>query len=278
MAEVVLSDGTVHYREEGVGAAVVMLHATLHDHHDFDSIFDSIAQRFRAIAIDWPFHGESGHLGTPPSGPRLARVLEEFVTTIGLGPSVFVGNSVGGYAAAHLAIERPELVAGLVLVDTGGFTHQNSATRMFCRLMGRPAIARRLLPPLVGRYMRVETENDTLVADGARRRARSPEGAEVAACLWRSFLDPDYDLRGRALEIVAPTLVMWGAHDIVLSLKEGRAAHAAIRGSEFHQFPTGHVPFSSQPREFLEVLVPFLDATTAIGNSSRPVPTETVDG
>ncbi len=279
MSEVASIDGAVHYREAGQGMAVVMLHANLHDHHDFDQVFAPIAEHYRAIAVDWPSHGASSRVRSELSGPYLARVLREVVTNLGLGPSVFVGNSVGGYAAARLAIEQPDAVAGLVLVNSGGFTRHTPVTRAFCRILGHPAIARRVLPRLVGRYMKAQTDSDEQIASGVREVARTREGAKVGAQLWRSFIDPEYDLRGRAREITAPTLVLWGVQDVILPIKEGRAMHAAISGSLMHEFATGHVPFSSRPDEVLEVLMPFL-ATVAATEQGAPRSTgiERVDG
>src|SRR4051812_37596215 len=114
--------GTVAYSDAGSGRAVLLLllHATLHDRHDFDPIIDALARRHRVFAIDWPGHGESA-AAECITGPLLADVLEDIVDELSLKQVVIIGNSVGGSAAARLAITRPELVKGLVLVNTGGF-------------------------------------------------------------------------------------------------------------------------------------------------------------
>lgn len=64
------------------------------------------------------------------------QVLREFITALRLPSAIFIGNSIGGNAAARLAIESPELVRGLVLVPPGGFTPHNFMTRAFCRFQG----------------------------------------------------------------------------------------------------------------------------------------------
>ncbi len=51
--------GRVAYRESGSGPTVLLLHATLHDRHDYDPIVDALARRYRTIAVDWPGHGDS---------------------------------------------------------------------------------------------------------------------------------------------------------------------------------------------------------------------------
>src|SRR5258708_6178639 len=80
-------------------------------------------------------------------------------------------------------------------------------------------------------------------------RVKTDEGAETAATLWRSFTEPDHDLRTRAAQISAPVLITWGARDLTAPKRWGKAVQAAIPGSTFEALPTGHVVFSSEQAE-----------------------------
>jgi pimeloyl-ACP methyl ester carboxylesterase len=131
----------------------LLLHATLHDSHDFDPIRQPLARHYRTIAVDWPGHGESDPPDVPAGAPLFADVLEDVVDGLGISRAVLIGNSVGGFAAARLALNRPALVAGLVLVNTGGFVPQNLLSRTACRMLGTPAVFRRLAPVFVRGYM-----------------------------------------------------------------------------------------------------------------------------
>src|SRR4051812_39889662 len=239
--------GTINYTENGVGPPLVLLHATLHDHHDYDAVIEPLAHRHRVIAVDWPHHGDVAVSGPPPDAIACTDALADLVDPLELRGMVLVGNSVGGFAATTLALDRPDAVAGLVLVNTGGLSGTNPMTRAWCRNLGRPAVARRIVPRLVPAYMRCQSELDRQIADRARCRARTPDGAAVAATLWRSFATPEYDLRSRAAGITTPTLVAWGTRDLILPRRAGRATHRAIPHAEYHEFATGHVPFASQP-------------------------------
>lgn len=262
MATLTTRAGEVAYVQTGVGRPVVLLHANLHDRHDFDPIVETLARRHRVIAVDWPGHGESQPTDRV-TGPLLADVLDDIVDALNLEDIVLIGNSVGGSAAARLAITRPELVKGLVLVNTGGFVPNNLLTAVFCRLMGTEAVTRRVMPRFVRAYMKAQTPSDESIVARVLARARTSDGVRTAASLWRSFATGEYDLRDRAHRITAPTLIVWGDRDPAVPLRVGRATQRAIPGSTLHVLHTGHVVFSSDPAGFLRVTEPFLEGVDA---------------
>jgi len=254
--------GEVVYQSSGEGVPVILLHATLHDHHDFDPIATQLAKNYQTIAIDWPWHGESKGLATTEnlSAMGLADVLEDIVTTLKLPPAFLIGNSVGGYAAARLAITHPEYVRGLVLVNNGGFVNWPLYARFFSRVLGIPFFARLLLPLLVPRYMVSQTPEDKAISHHAQERARTQSGATVAAAIWRSFTDAGHDLRSRGSEIKAPTLIAWGSQDPTYQPDVKHTVQECIPGSQLEVFNAGHVVFSSKPDEFLRVVEPFFQS------------------
>lgn len=264
--------GDVSYIVQGKGIPVIMLHATLHDCHDFDSIADKLAVQYQTIAVDWPWHGSSkGPIaGTSPAARQpgaveFAGVLEDFVTALDLPPAVIIGNSVGGFAAARLAITHPSRVRALVLVNSGGFLPPSPVltliVRILCYLLSSSTLSRHIMPRMVSGYMSSQTAEDELICQKTVARARSKEGARVCASLWHSFLDPDHNLSPRAKEIKAPTLVVHGTRDIVVPLIVGETVHKLISGSQLEVFDAGHVVFSSKPDEFLRVVESFIQST-----------------
>lgn len=259
------SAGRVAYSDTGTGPILVLLHATLHDRHDYDPVLPALAASHRVIAVDWPGHGESDADagGQPVTAALLADVLEEVVVDRDLHDLRLIGNSVGGFAAARLAIRHPGRVAGLVLVDNGGFGASNPITRTFCRVMGTEAITRRVLPGFVKRYMQAKTVNDQAIIERTVARARTPEGSALAASLWRSFATPEHDLRDQADKLTAPTQIIWGKQDKALPLSVGRATHKCLSHSKMEILDTGHVVFSSEPKAFLGVVEQFLASLLA---------------
>jgi pimeloyl-ACP methyl ester carboxylesterase len=259
------SAGQVAYTDTGTGPILVLLHATLHDRHDYDPVLPALAAGHRVLAVDWPGHGESDANagGRQVTAALLADVLEEVVLEQNLRDLRLIGNSVGGFAAARLAIRHPDRVAGLVLVDNGGFGANTPISRTFCRVMGTPAVAKRIQPGFIKSYMQPKTASDHAIVKRTVARARTPEGTALAASLWRSFATPQHDLREQADKLTAPTQILWGKRDKALPLSVGRATHKCLPQSKLDILDTGHVVFSSEPEAFLRVVEPFLASLPA---------------
>jgi pimeloyl-ACP methyl ester carboxylesterase len=217
MATMQTSRGVVSYTDDGSGPPILLLHAALHDRTDYGPVHGVLAKGRRVLALDWPGHGESPLPAAPLGAVQFGDLLVEFADRLDLSNVVVVGNSVGGYAASRLALERPERVAGLVLVNTGGFTPHSVFTRLFCAVMGNPAVVKAVLPLSVRAYMRVKSASDRAVVARVTARAKTDEGARTAAALWRSFTEPDHDLRTRAAQISAPVLTHRGASNLPAS-------------------------------------------------------------
>jgi pimeloyl-ACP methyl ester carboxylesterase len=247
------SAGRVAYSDTGTGPILVLLHATLHatlhDRHDYDPVLAALAASHRVVAVDWPGHGESDADagGRQVTAPLLADVLEQVVLEKDMRHLRLIGNSVGGFAAARLAIRHPDRVAGLVLVDNGGFGANNPITRTFCRVMGTPAIAKRIMPRFIKSYMQPKTASDHAIVKRTVARARTPEGTALAASLWRSFATSEHDLREQADKLAAPTQILWGKKDKAVPLSVGRATQKRLPHSKIEILDTGHVVFSSRP-------------------------------
>lgn len=261
-----LTRGDVSYTDEGAGPPVLALHANLHDRTDYTGVAGRLGRGRRFIALDWPGHGASPAGENPLTAAELGDLAIEFVDRLGLTNLVVVGNSVGGYAACRVALARPTCVAGLVLVNTGGFTPHNAFSRTFCAVLGRPTVMRAVAPTFARAYMRPKTAADRDVIARVRASARTAVGARTGAALWRSFTDPAHDLRTTAAAITSPVLITWGARDFTAPVRWGRLAAEAIPGARLVTLPTGHVAFASEPGAWLDEVLPFVsDAQSSVG-------------
>jgi len=253
------SSGPIAYDESGDGQPIVLLPSGAHDHHDYDELRTLIGSRFRTISLDWPAHGESPAGSGPASAMRFADVAEQLVEQLAPEGAVLVGNSVGGFAAARLAIRRPELVKGLVVVDGGGLAGRPPHVRAFCALMAQPWFLRRIYPAFSALYMRSQTPADERARATGIATTRGDLGLRAVSELWRSFGSPEHDLRAQAHAIEAPTLLLWGRRDPVIPTRVARRAAKLISGARLVVLDTGHVPHTSRPEEFAAHLLAFAD-------------------
>jgi pimeloyl-ACP methyl ester carboxylesterase len=257
------STGPMAYDARGRGRPLVLLSSGAHDHHDFDQLRKLLPAGFRSIAPDWPAHGASPAGEAPVTAMRLADVAEELVERLAPEGAVVAGNSVGGFSAARLAIRRPDLVRGLVLIDSGGFVGSPLQVRAFCSLMARPWFLRRIYPTFSARYMRARTEADHRARETGIATTRSDPGLRGVAELWRSFASSEHDLRGQTDSISAPTLILWGRRDPVIPLRVGRWLESEIPRARLVSFDSGHCPQTTEPAAVAAELVPFADAAFA---------------
>jgi len=273
MPSVHLSSGSVHYTEHGQGEPLVLLHASPGDGRNFAAIIPALAEDYRVLALDWPGYGQSD---LPQESQTVGvsyfyRTLLEFVDALALPPAFLVGNSVGGNAAARLAIAAPAAVRGLVLVAPGGFTAHNEFTRAFCKIQS----GRFSLPPyrFASLYLRRRTPVTTAMLRRASSLQATPERVALGRSLWRSFGLAENDLRAVANRIRAPTLLLFGKHDPVISArKDGAYAAAGIPAARLAVLPCGHASFAEAPELFLAEVRPFW-AELSKTPSLKPVPT-----
>jgi pimeloyl-ACP methyl ester carboxylesterase len=112
-----------HFLQRGQGRPVVMVHGASSNLREWtSSIFDTVASRHRAIAVDRPGHGWSDRGGEDRHDPRAqARVLHDLLVTIGADRPILVGHSYAGVVVLAYALAYPEHVGGVVFL--AGVSH-----------------------------------------------------------------------------------------------------------------------------------------------------------
>jgi pimeloyl-ACP methyl ester carboxylesterase len=112
---------TVFYRDEGEGPPVVLVHGNAASHRWWDQVVSPLAASHRVLAPDLPGFGRSD----PPDTYTVeaqARILAEWATAVDVGRAHWVGHSLGGAIVLQLALDAPQLVRSLVLIDSAPAT------------------------------------------------------------------------------------------------------------------------------------------------------------
>lgn len=264
----------------GRGQPIVLLHSGGHDRTDFDAITPELAARHEVIAIDLPGHGESEMFSPPRSASawRMADGIVDAIDTLGRGPAILVGNSVGGTCALRVAIDRPDLTRALVLVSTSGLVERTWLTRGFCWVQGREVVRRRTGMAFARNYLKKRSAHTDRLLARMKDARRRDDFIAMEAALWQSFGERSSGLEDRVAEVTCPTLLVWGRKDPVIRMRvEGARARRLLAHAEWADMDCGHVPFVEDPEGFLRATRAFLervssrrDGALAAATGARP--------
>jgi pimeloyl-ACP methyl ester carboxylesterase len=205
-----------------------------------------------------------GFNGTPRPGgltsiAGLAALYRELLEQLDLHDVTVIGNSIGGWIAAELALLPTSRISSIVLVDAVGIEVEgHPVTDIFplaldelSRLSYHDPAPFRIDPAAMTEAQRAGM--------AANRAALIVYGGEPTT--------PDPTLRGRLSQVALPTLVLWGDSDQIVDPDYGRAFAAAIPGARFQLLPaTGHVPQIETPEQLLRAIWDYADT----GSTSRP--------
>ena len=118
MAKLTVDGATLAYEERGEGSpAMVFIHGWACDRQCWGAQLAEFSRDHRCIAVDLRGRGESD--AVPPFG--VGRALEDvaaLVRSLGIGPVILVGHSLGGIIALAVNGRYPELVLGVVTIDS----------------------------------------------------------------------------------------------------------------------------------------------------------------
>lgn len=259
-------------RELMARAPLVVLPAAGHVWADYRGILERFAPERRVFALDWPGFGNSPKPAPADfsySAEGYANLLPGWMDGLGIARAVLLGNSVGGAAAVRYAAAHPRRVVGLVLVSPSGFTPPSVVRALASRLLGTPAILRRVEPAFTSLYLGPTTpETQAIVAAHRAQRTNKDYAAliQAYAALWRSFNRPEDDLTALAREVTAPAIVIRGALDPVITAADVRRAAESLgeRGALEVVLPgAGHLPFFQQPERFMQAVAGLLNTAEA---------------
>jgi pimeloyl-ACP methyl ester carboxylesterase len=224
------------------------------------------------IALDLPGFGHSPMPAEDISISGYARILDELLGVLGVDAAAFVGNSMGGFVSAELAIAFPQRVEQLVLVSAAGLSthHERHAERALPRLRRAERIAAASTAWFATRSdalmrrprMREATLN--LVVRHPRRLPSYLAAEQVRGAGKPGFLHAlasliDYDIHDRLVEIACPTLIVWGENDALISVGDGDGFARLIPDSRLMIFEdTGHMAMLERPAAFNALLREFL--------------------
>lgn len=270
----------VHYRDEGLreGPTLVLVHGYSASLHAWEPWVQSLAGDYRVISLDLPGHGltrsDQGYTG---GREGYGAVIDQVTTRLGAKHFTLVGNSMGGAVAWGYAIDHPERIDGLVLVDAAGWPSKGDNQALIFKILQRP-MGRALLKnidtrPLIRQGLQAAYLDPKLVTPELVDRyvdlARAPGHRDILLSLQTG---PRRTATPRLLSgIKAPTLVMFGEQDKLIPAADGQRFAAAIPGATLIVYPkVGHVPMEQIPDRSAADLKTWLKAKVYPTETAKP--------
>lgn len=185
--------------------------------------------------------------------PCIADRIADRVSREGAGPVLVLGHSTGGAIALRLAVTRPEVVAGLVLVNTGAHMHGHGDVDQVLAQLTRGQ-GPELFEALLARSFATPPEP----ADAAELRAYAA-AVQPQVTLEALRSQRELDLAPDLAAVRCPTTVIHGRLDPVRSAGQAKELAASIPGASLCLLETGHTPIYEAPEAVAAEVLAVLD-------------------
>jgi pimeloyl-ACP methyl ester carboxylesterase len=255
----------------GDGEAVVLIHGLGSNWQCWLPTIPPLMARHRVISFDLPGFGYSAMPRDELSIPGYARWVSELLGKLEVERAAIVGNSLGGFVGADLAVNFPPFVDRLVLVTAAALWNERRRARPIVVLGNlTSAYASKFAAQWELAHKHPKLRLPSLYYSGIRHPrkvpldlaweimsgAGAPGFANALEALFKHKIRDDLERIG------CPTLVVWGSHDPLVPLHNAFEYEALIPDARVVVFnDCGHVPQIEKPEEFNAALAEFIAST-----------------
>lgn len=264
----------------------LLIHGWSSSWYTWTPLLNDIATRFSCLAVDLPGYGRSPAPKTPPTIAGYADLMAKLIEEVSDRPVVVFGHSMGGQIAMTLALRHPMLVERLVLLNPVVSGRLSTFINVFIAphilleryrwggkilsFLERTPLSyqEQLLKPILFAERATISKQDY---ERIRSDARRPGQGAVRAACYRAM--GAGDLRGKLRKISAPALVLWGAEDNTVPLRDAGAVADEWPEADLRLIPNaGHWPQFEQYETTVRYLASFLGLPILSSLAERPAP------
>ncbi len=260
MSAIVIQQHLTHYEVIGRGQPILFLHSWLGSWRTWMPAMEMVADRYRAVALDfWGFGDSAAHSQPTRIDDYVEQVLA-FLDALGMLPPHIVGHGLGGVVALRAASAYPERFGKVLVTGTpiiGPLLQQVIKPSGLGRLLSRTATT-----DLWVKLVRQASNGDAAFAEVIEDiEATNP-------AMLQGILDEitTIDLRPNITRLPQPLLAIYGGRDRILTPEHGQQI-AEAQGT-FRQVlvleKSGHFPFLDQPTQFNRALLEFVGGSDKV--------------
>ncbi|MFK7958303.1 MAG: alpha/beta fold hydrolase [Lysobacterales bacterium] len=273
----------IHYRDEGEGPVVLLVHGTLGDLADWDGWVSTLAASNRVVRFDMPGFGLSADV---PNGnhsvDRMHTLIDALMHHLQVDRFAIVGISYGGMVAFRYAATRRDRVSAMVLVNSAGIQFGRPAPRDESEKAKRPPSVNLLNSPIVTHgdverfYQFYINDHSELPENFIQRKLDflNVTGRAETAKATRGLYErgnPTRVLSG----VLAPSLIIWGTGNYALQTDTARKFESALSNAcmtELVMFDeAGHYINVEMPKKTANAALEFLPRAREACSLREPV-------
>jgi pimeloyl-ACP methyl ester carboxylesterase len=267
-----LDGARLHYRDEGQGTPIILLHGTAASLHTWNGWTTQLSKSHRVLRLDLPGFGLTGpNANHTYTIDYYASLLLHFLDKLGIEKVHIAGSSLGGQIAYDFAASYPERVQKLILVSPTGVTNANDKSISIPFLLAQTPLLKHSLKYITPRFI-VERSLKEVYSDDSRLRndvitishdMLLREGNRAAFIARMNTADKDnlYKLA----QVQAPTLILWGEADAWVPASDATTFQQRIKGAQLKKYTgAGHIPMEEIPQETVKDVLQFLSSEVAL--------------
>ncbi len=243
---------------DGAGEPVLLLHGLGGSRANWQPQLEALTARYRVVRYDIRGHGDSDKPRRGYRLPTLAADAATLIRDLGLGSAHVVGLSLGGMIGLQLAIDSPQLVRSLTIVNSGpevvGRTPREKR-KLATRLLLTWALGPRRLASLLVRTLFPKPEQEPLRHEFITQMAANDRHAYLATT--RAIFG--WSVAARLSEIACPVLVVAGDRDYTPVSRKQEYVQKLRDCKLVVITDSGHATPMDRPDEFNQQLLLFLD-------------------
>jgi pimeloyl-ACP methyl ester carboxylesterase len=256
----------LHYQDKGVGTPLILIHGFLSSTYSWKDVFEPLAKNYRVIAVDLKGFGFSGKPDGDYTRRAQAILVAHLLDYLKIDKAWLAGNSMGGEVSLNFALQNPQRVAGLILIDSAGVSvpGSNSLAPGYISVpfLGPVLIALALTSDrLVRQGLEKSFYDDAKITDervASYYRPLTTRGGQLAALRARKQAG-QFPIEQDLNKINSPTLIIWGAEDALIPIEAGRKMNSLIKGSKLVIVERcGHVPQEELPERVFDEMTKFI--------------------
>jgi pimeloyl-ACP methyl ester carboxylesterase len=255
----------IHYRDEGQGPTILLLHGAFSSLHTFNEWNKILKNKYRVVRLDLMGFGLTGPNDNGDySMENFIRVLKSFVQILGLDQFHLGGSSLGGWLAWEFAYRFPKKVDKLILINAAGFLEEENIPLPF--KLARTPIFNQMIKYVVKKtiieqfvkqvYFDSSKVNEAII--NRYYELFSREGNPEAFLKMASTVFSDDS--GHLHHIHNKTLIMWGREDMWIPVHNAYRFHKMLLHSKVKIYPeVGHIPMEEIPEISANDVIQFLE-------------------